>query len=299
MFQGRGLFTGKAVTMRVRPAEPYSGIWFILADCSPPVRIAARVENVSKRDRRTSLGTGTAAIETVEHWLGACAGLDLDNLQVELTAHEVPALDGSSLPFVQKLRDVGICQQDAPRELYVLTDVVRVVDGDAELVAMPSLDAEPEALEIFYDLDYGPDTPIGRQTYRVSITPESFEANIAPARTFVLEEEARQLRSAGLGQHLSYGDVLVIGKDGPIENELRFPDECVRHKILDLVGDLALFGQPIVGRVYARKSGHALNHELVRALRRGYGVPTDIQLPLNSLAGALLRQPISPIVSFC
>ncbi len=265
-FEGRGLFTGEPVTMRVRPGDPQSGIWFVRTDESPPIRIAARVENVSKRARRTSLRNGTVAVETVEHCLSACAGLELDNLQIELNAHEVPALDGSSLPFVQALRAAGVIEQDAARAPCVIDDVYRLADGDSELIALPPLHPDSETLELSYDLDYGAPGPIGWQSYRLTLTPESFEANIAPARTFVTEDEATELRAAGLGVHLSYEDILVIGKDGPIENRFRFPDECVRHKILDLIGDLALLGRPLVGRVYARKSGHALNHELVRTL---------------------------------
>ena len=256
--------------MRVRPGEPHSGIWFIRTDQSPPTRIAARIENVSKRARRTSLLNGTVAIETVEHCLSACAGLGLDNLQIELNANEVPALDGSSLPFVQELRAGGICEQEAIQEPYVIRDVVRAVEGGCELVALPPLDPKSETLEISYDLDYGPEGPIGRQSYRIVVTAESFEANIAPARTFVSEQEARELQAAGLGRHLSYKDILVVGKDGPIDNRLRFGDEYVRHKILDLLGDLALLGRPLIGRVYARKSGHTLNHELARMLRDCY-----------------------------
>jgi UDP-3-O-[3-hydroxymyristoyl] N-acetylglucosamine deacetylase/3-hydroxyacyl-[acyl-carrier-protein] dehydratase len=229
--------------------------------------VAACVENVSKRSRRTSLRNGTTAVETVEHCLGACAGLGIDNVEIELTGIEVPALDGSSLPFVRKLLACGLEEQDALREPYVIDDVVRVVEGDAELVALPPLDCDSDRLEILYDLDYGPDTPIGLQTYRFVLSPAGFETQIAPARTFVTEDEAQELQASGLGGHLTYEDVLVIGIDGPIQNRLRFPDECVRHKILDLVGDLALLGHPIVGRVYARKSGHSLNHAFVRALR--------------------------------
>ncbi len=283
-FEGRGLFTGEPVTMRVRPGEPHSGIWFVRTDQSPPIRIAARVENVSKRARRTSLRNGTVDIETVEHCLGACAGLGLDNLQIELNAHEVPAMDGSSLPFVQQLRAGGISEQDAVREAFVVSEVVRVTEGDAELIALPPLDPRSQILEISYDLDYGSEGPIGRQMYRAAITPESFEANIAPARTFVLEREAEELRAAGLGAHLTYDDLLVIGKDGPIENRYRFPDECVRHKILDLVGDLALLGRPIIGRVYARKSGHSLNHELVQALQSRYEAEQRAALTLQAPA---------------
>ncbi len=213
---------------------------------------------------------GTVAIETVEHCLSACAGLGLDNLQIELNANEVPALDGSSLPFVQELRAGGIREQEAIQEPYVIRDVVRAVEGDCELVALPPLDPKSETLEISYDLDYGPEGPIGRQSYRIVVTAESFEANIAPARTFVSEQEARELQESGLGRHLSYKDILVVGKDGPIDNRLRFGDEYVRHKILDLLGDLALLGRPLIGRVYARKSGHTLNHELTRMLSDCY-----------------------------
>lgn len=142
------------------------------------------------------------------------------------------------------------------------------MDGDSELIALPPLPGDGPELEIHYDLDYGPSGPIGRQRYSLVVTPETYVREIAPARTFVTKAEADQLLASGLGQHLTYDDILVFGEDGPIENTLRFPDECVRHKILDLLGDLALLGRPIVGRIYARKSGHTLNHELVRAFGR-------------------------------
>ena len=264
--EGRGLFTGEPVRMRLRPAPPHSGICFVRTDQSPPIRIAAHVDNVSKRARRTALKNGTVAIETVEHCLSACAGLGLSNLQIELTADEVPGVDGSCLPFVERLREGGITDQDAPLESLVIDSIVRVTEGNSELIALPPIDPASDVMEVSYDLDYGPENPIGRQSLRIVVTPESFVAGIAPARTFLLEQEAQQLHAAGQGKHLSYEDVLVFGPSGPIGNQLRFPDECVRHKILDLIGDLSLLGQPIVGRVYARKSGHALNHELVRAL---------------------------------
>jgi len=262
---GLGLFSGEPARMRLRPGEPNSGIQFIRTDQSPPIRIAARVDNVLNRPRRTTLKNGTVAIDTVEHCLSACAGLSIDNIQIELEGNEVPGMDGSCLPLVERLRAVGICPQDAPRHVQTIDGITRVVDGDAELVALPPLGGDTH-LEITYDLDYGAKPPIGRQVYRVIVTPDTFEANIAPARTFVMSEEAEQLRAAGLGKHLTPADVLVFGEDGPIGNELRFPDECVRHKILDLIGDLSLLGCPIAGRIFARKSGHSLNHELVRKL---------------------------------
>jgi len=262
------LFTGEPVALRLRPGEPDTGIWFVRVDQSPPIRIRAHVDNVSKRARRTALRNGTVAIETVEHCLSACAGLDVDNLQIELNADEIPAMDGSSLAFVREIRKAGICEQKSPRAPFVVSEVIRVVEGDSELIALPPLDSDQDQLEVSYDLDYGAGNPIGRQSYRVLVTPESFEANIAPARTFVLEEEATELRNAGLGSHLRHEDILVFGKDGPIGNRLRFPDECARHKILDLIGDLALLGRPIAGRIFARKSGHSLNHALTRELAK-------------------------------
>ena len=185
--EGRGLFTGEPVAMRVRPGGPNTGIWFVRTDQAPPIRIAARVENVSKRARRTALKNGTIAIETVEHFLGAFAGLQLDNLQIELNATELPGVDGSCLPFVERLRAAGISEQDAESEPFVIAEVIRVNEGGAELIALPPLDSNSDTLEIAYDLDYGPCSPIGAQAYRVIVTPDSFEANIAPARTFVLE----------------------------------------------------------------------------------------------------------------
>jgi UDP-3-O-[3-hydroxymyristoyl] N-acetylglucosamine deacetylase/3-hydroxyacyl-[acyl-carrier-protein] dehydratase len=265
--EGQGLFTGHRTTLRFHPAQPNTGIWFVRSDQPHPIRIPARVEAVTKRARRSSLQNGTISIETVEHCLSACAGLGIDNLEIELTADELPAFDGSCMPFVDLLREAGVTAQDALREAYVIDDVIRVADGDMELVALPPLAPGAETLEVLYDLDYGNETPIGRQVYGFSLNTDGFIEQIAPARTFVLREEAEAMRRSGMGAHLTYQDVLVFGEDGPIDNPLRFPNECVRHKILDLIGDLMLMGQFIIGRVHARKSGHALNHALVRALR--------------------------------
>lgn len=265
--EGQGLFTGEKVTLRMRPANPNTGITFVRTDQSRPIRIPARVEAVTKRARRTSLQNGTVAIETVEHCLSACAGLGIDNLEIELTGNEIPAVDGSCLPFVDLLQSARIEQQDAERQMYVIDDVIRVVDGEMELVALPPLSSDADTLEIFYDLNYGEDTPIGRQMYSFRVEPDLFITQIAPARTFVMEHEAEALRAAGLGTHLTYQDVVVYGENGPIDNVLRFPDECVRHKILDLIGDLMLAGRFVVGRIHAKRSGHSLNHALARAFR--------------------------------
>ncbi|RMF79072.1 MAG: UDP-3-O-[3-hydroxymyristoyl] N-acetylglucosamine deacetylase [Planctomycetota bacterium] len=260
---GRGLFTGLPVTLRFRPAPANAGITFVRADQQSPISISATIANLTKRARRTSLRNGTVAIETVEHCLAAIRGLGIDNLIVELDNSELPAGDGSAAPFIKALQDAGIAEQDAERRTIEIDEPIRVTDGDSELVAWPG---EPGRLDIIYELDYGPASPVGRQTHRFQLARDAFISEIAPARTFVTEAEAEQLRAAGLGTHLTYADILVIGGEGPIENAYRFNDECVRHKILDLIGDLMLAGGFVCGRIYARKSGHALNHELVRRI---------------------------------
>lgn len=261
--RGRGLFTGEEVIARFKPAAPDSGVSFVRTDASVPTRIRALVANVTKRARRTSIRNGTFAIETVEHCLAALHGLGIDNVEVELQGGELPGGDGSSKCFVDALCQAGIHEQPTPRRPLVIHETVRVTDGDAELIAVPT---DADDLNILYDLDYGSDARVPRQIYAVRLSEEAFRLEIAPARTFLFEEEARQFQAAGLGKHLTYGDVVVIGPQGVIDNEFRFPNECVRHKILDLIGDLYLAGRPIYGKILARKSGHALNHELVRKL---------------------------------
>ncbi|NUQ44947.1 MAG: UDP-3-O-[3-hydroxymyristoyl] N-acetylglucosamine deacetylase [Phycisphaerae bacterium] len=279
--RGRGLFTGEQVTLRFNPAPADSGIVFVRADAPSPVRIPAHVENVTKRSRRTSLRNGTLSIETVEHCLAAMHGLGIDNVEIELTGGELPGGDGSSQVFVDALQSAGIVDLPAERHPLVIDQTIRVAEGDAELIALPG---SPEELNILYDLDYGDSGPIRRQIYALRLSPESFCREIAPARTFVLEEEAQQFRAAGLGLHLTYSDLVVIGQNGVVENEFRFENECVRHKILDLIGDLMLAGRPIYGKIIARKSGHSLNHELVRKLLEA--------LEARELSRLLGREPV-------
>ena len=253
---GRGSFTGEPAVLRFRPADADTGVVFVREDQDPTTRIPARVENVAKRLRRTSIRNGTVQIETIEHCMSALAGLGIDNVIVELNATEVPGLDGSSEPFVAKLKEAGIVALDKPREVFRIPETVRVAEGVRYVMATPAGEDE-DVLEIIYDLDYGSDSPIGQQVYKIRLTPERFEQQVASARTFLLQEEAEQFRAAGLGTHLTYADILVFGPEGLVENTLRFPDECVRHKILDLIGDLFLFGKFVSGHVFARQSGHA------------------------------------------
>jgi UDP-3-O-[3-hydroxymyristoyl] N-acetylglucosamine deacetylase/3-hydroxyacyl-[acyl-carrier-protein] dehydratase len=262
--EGKGLFGGELCCLKFLPAPCDSGITFVCnsADGSS-VRIGANIANVAKRPRRTTLACGKVAIETVEHVLSAVAGMGIDNLVIEVSGAETPSIDGSALPFVQALQQAGIVELDAPQECFVITEPIQVSHGDAMLAALPG---PADCLDILYDLDYGDIPVIGHQVLGFRLGKDDYPAQIAPARTFLLEKEAQEFQAKGLGKHLTNQDMLVMGASGPIDNELRFADEHVRHKICDLVGDLALLGRPMRGRVVAYRSGHELNHTLVRKL---------------------------------
>ncbi len=202
-------------------------------------------------------------MEMVEHVMAALAGLQIDNCEVWVNQPEMPGCDGSSQPFVDALMAAGSVEQPGRRRTLVVTENVRVGDEQCWVEAQPSLRAE---LSIRYRLDYGNDSPIGRQTIEMALSPDVFRRELAAARTFILQQEAEWLRQQGLGQRVTCGDLLVFDDAGPVDNAVRFEDECVRHKALDLVGDLALAGCDIQGHIIAIRSGHRLNAELVRAL---------------------------------
>jgi len=263
--EGKGLFTSEPVRVRFKPAPANSGIVFVRTDQGSPVRIPARPENIARRPRRTSLRNGTIAVETVEHCLAAVSGLGIDNIEIEMTGPELPGVDGSCRPFLLALQEAQPVELDVPSEIYQIADPITVREGDAMIAALPG-DTKNE-LSILYDLDYSSNNALGRQVYAINLTPDQFIAQVAPSRTFLLQHEAEYLRQNGYGTHLTYQDILVLGPDGtPIENEYRFPDEPVRHKILDLIGDLAVLGRRIAGRVVCYKSGHSLNQALVKNL---------------------------------
>ncbi len=267
--EGRGLFMGEPATVRFRPAPVNHGIVFYRNDTPDgdgPVRIPALIQNVAKRARRTTLRNGTVAIETCEHCLSALAGLGIDNAIVEITGPEFPAADGSARPFVEALMQAGLRQQDQPRHVFTITEPVTIEEDDAMIAALP---ADHPGMQVIYDLDYGDNGPMPAQVHAFNLSNGNYAEQIAPARTYVLEEEARALQAGGWGKHLTERDILVLGENGPVgDNELRFDDEPVRHKVLDLIGDLALLGCAIKGRIVAYKSGHALNHRLARQLAK-------------------------------
>ncbi len=252
--------------MRLIPAPADSGITFLCgADPSAESanRLSADVSHVAQRTRRTTLVNGTASIETVEHVLSAVWGMGIDNLTIEVTGPETPSLDGSAKPFTDAILQAGIVEQEPEKATFIIDEPISVSDGDATLAALPGPN---DCLDILYDLDYSAVKSIGRQVLAFRLGKDDYVSQIAPSRTFLLEAEARDFQARGIGAHLTSKEIVVMGDAGPIDNELRFEDEQVRHKVCDLIGDLALLGRRLCGRVVAYRSGHELNHELVRRL---------------------------------
>jgi len=260
--EGAGLHTANKVRIVFKPAPVDSGIYFVRTDLAQRPVIKASTDNLlaeTYSQRRTCVGTGDIKIYTIEHLMAALCGLGIDNLCIELSGEEVPGLDGSSLNFLELFSKAGIQEQDKLRSLFSLKEPVFIEDTNASLVALPSSD-----YKISYALDYQ-HPYLSSQFLSLDINSESFRKELAGARTFCLEEEAAQLQQQGLGLGANYENTLVVGKSGVIKNKLRFADEFVRHKILDLVGDLYLLG-PIKARIIAVKSGHHLNMKLIRKI---------------------------------
>jgi UDP-3-O-[3-hydroxymyristoyl] N-acetylglucosamine deacetylase len=260
---GFGYWSGRDVTVELRPAAAGSGITFVRSDLDRPRRIAADVRQRIEVPRRTTLSGDGAQVEMVEHILAALYGLGIDNCEVWANASEMPGLDGSCQPLAVAIEAVGIVEQRFPRHRLTVTEVTRVGDDECWVEARP---AKTNSLSVKYKLDYGQNNPIGRQTIELVVTPATFVAELAGARTFILKDEAEWLKSRGLGMRVTNQDLLVFGEEGPLDNELRYENECVRHKALDLIGDLALAGCDLVGQFIAHKSGHRLNAELVKVL---------------------------------
>ena len=263
--EGKGLLMGEDCRVVIEPAELDSGIIFERADLDPPVRIPALVDHVAPRARRTTLKSGEASIETVEHCMSALAGLGIDNALVRVFGPEMPGGDGSARPFLDPMLEVGTVEQDGERMIFDLREPIVIDDGDAMIAAIPH---EGDGMRVVFDLDYGAHgNRIKRQVLNWDTASGNYENEIASARTFSLREEAEALWQRGIGRHLTPKDVLVIGDDGPIENTYRFEDEPVRHKVLDAIGDLYLIGCPVRCRVLAFRSGHGQNRRLGLRIR--------------------------------
>jgi UDP-3-O-[3-hydroxymyristoyl] N-acetylglucosamine deacetylase/3-hydroxyacyl-[acyl-carrier-protein] dehydratase len=269
--RGVGLHSGREVEVEIGPGEPGTGVVFIRSDLPGEPRVDALPENHIPKPRRTALVKGSAEVETPEHLLAALCGAGVHNAAIRLDGPELPGLDGSALPYYEAIRDAGVRGQGLECPEVRVCQPVAVSEGNASLVGMP----RDQGFSIGYTLDYSqlersagfPST----QFLQIEVNEESFAREIAPARTFVFEEEIEQLRAEGLGKGANAKNTLVIGKRGVIDNELRFKDELVRHKILDLIGDLYLTRSRLHGHFVATRSGHALNLKLARLLRDSQG----------------------------
>ena len=265
-FCGRGMFHGVEARVALLPAPADTGIVFRRTDLPGSPLIRASCDFIAKEPRRTVLTAAKGVcIETVEHLLAAMAGLQVDNCIVEINAPEVPGFDGSCRPFCDEILAVGTVSQGADVSSVVVSGIHTVQSSDRAqtLILRPYL---YPCLAMTYHLDYGRNNPLPPQTMSAEISPEFFYSEISGARTFVLESEISMLRQMGYGKHLTARDLVVVGSDGIQDNSLRWPDEPVRHKILDCVGDLALAGASVCGHMTAYRSGHHLNHELARAI---------------------------------
>lgn len=264
-FSGIGLHSGEQVNLTIKPASPNTGIVFSRTDNvhSEPTR--AVLANVTGANLSTTVGYNGSTVTTVEHLLAALAGSGIDNAFVELDAPEVPILDGSAAPFVQILKSERVAFQEESKKVVVIKEPITVRCGDKYIEAYPA-----DRLIIDYTIDF--DHPLLEgQSFTFTFSYSQFEEKISSARTFCFLDDVKILRANGYARGGSLENAIVIGSDGIINTEgLRFPDEFVRHKVLDFIGDISLLGHPIIGYIKAHKSGHALNHTFLREVLNQY-----------------------------
>ena len=258
--KGNALHTGEAVTLTLRPAPANHGVVFRRIDLNGSPEILPRVDHVTDLVRATTIQQGHVKIHTVEHVLSALAGCAVDNVVVEMNASEPPIMDGSARPFVNLIVEGEPVEQDKEREYFVLDSAVSVSKGNSSIIAIPH-----DGLKI--SCTSADDRGIHTQHLSLSIDPETFVSQVAPARTFTIYEDIEELLKLGKIRGGSLDSAIVIKGDKVLSKEpLRFKDEFVRHKILDIVGDISLLGMPLKAHIVATRPGHAINAELTKAL---------------------------------
>ncbi|MCD6319160.1 MAG: UDP-3-O-acyl-N-acetylglucosamine deacetylase [Candidatus Desulfofervidaceae bacterium] len=262
---GIGLHSGQKVNLRIRPALPNTGIVFKRVDLPGKPEVKAHVLNVADNRLATTIGQDGVTVSTIEHLLAAFWSMGVDNAIVELDAPEVPIMDGSAAPFVYLIKSTGLKAQLASKKIFVLKRPLRVREGDKWIHLTPVSELE---LTVHFMIDF--DHPLlKKQTYTFHFSPTRFEKEISRARTFGFLKEVEWLRAQGLARGGSLDNAVVIDEFRILNKEgLRYKNEFVRHKILDLVGDLALLGCPLIAKINAYKSGHALNHKLAKQIWR-------------------------------
>jgi UDP-3-O-[3-hydroxymyristoyl] N-acetylglucosamine deacetylase/3-hydroxyacyl-[acyl-carrier-protein] dehydratase len=262
-YSGIGLHSGNQCHMTFLPAGANTGIRFVRTDLEGQPQIAVDPDHVVGVERGTTIGVNGTEVQTIEHVLAAVAARGIDNLVIELDAGEPPVADGSSLPFWKALQEAGTSELDAMRRTYHVEEPIFFEEGDVEITLLPS-----DRLQVSFSIDF--DHPLVRHQFEsFEITPETFEREIAPARTFGFLHEIEQLKAAGLIRGGNLRNAIVIGDDKILnEDHLRFPTELVRHKILDLLGDLKVLNVDLRAHIIAHRSGHRTHLELVRILKR-------------------------------
>src|ERR1700736_3728998 len=260
---GTSLHTGEKVTLKIHPAPVDHGIKFRRKDLQDEPTIDARIDNLKTVERATTIGEGSVRVHTVEHVLSALSAMGVDNAIVEMDANEPPIGDGSALPYVDLIKKAGVAAQERPRSFFDVRETMHVEGkSGALLILLPDDKFKISCTQA------GPNNRF-TQFWSTEISPTIFEREIAPARTFVYYEDVQPLMDKNLIKGGSLENAIVVRGDAILSKEpLRFPDEFVRHKILDIIGDLALVGQRIRGHVVAVKPGHAANAELARAIAK-------------------------------
>ncbi len=264
---GRGYWSGQPITLTFLPAPAESGVRFVRTDLLDRPSVEALAEHRVAMQLRTRLAKGPAIVDMVEHVLAALYGLKIDNVEIHCSGCEMPGLDGSSLAYALALDEAGITPLRSRRQTLRITQRVRISEGSQWISVEPT---DGDCLNLEYRLDYGQGNPIGSATYATKVNEDAFYHSLASARTFITLREAELLQEKGLAKHVTTRDLLVFDSAGPIDNSLRFNDECARHKTLDLLGDLALTGIDLVGKVVASRSGHQMNGRMAAQLRQEF-----------------------------
>ncbi len=259
--RGVGLHTGKPVTLTIRPAPADTGVVFVNRNGHAGASLAASVDHLVATELCTAISGNGFQVKTIEHVLAALAGLNVDNAYVDIDASEAPVMDGSSAPFVRLIESAGVMAQNRRRSFLKITRPLEIVDGSRRIRIEPS-----STPRITYTIHY--DHPlIQTQTYAYEHSSHAFAADIAGARTFGFLQEVEALWARGLGRGGTLENTVVLSQDGILnESGLRFTDEFVRHKVLDLIGDFSLLGIPFIGHLIADRSGHALHTRLVKQI---------------------------------
>lgn len=275
-----------SISLTLKPAPIDHGIVFHRTDMGPSALIEAMPENVQDTHYATTIGKNGVEVRTIEHLMAALAGMGIDNCLIDLSGPEVPAMDGSAGPWVDLIQRARRRRQFAPKTYLKVRDRIVVSSGGRFLQLVPS-----EKLTVFYTMSFNYPF-LGEQSVAYNLSRQTFIDNIAPSRTYVFLQDVERLRSAGLGQGGSLENTVVVSDEGILNGGLRWRDELVRHKVLDVIGDLYLLGSPVVGTLIAYGAGHELHVQLVQEIQKQL-MPKKAEFPIPAVIERLV-QPLLP-----